>query len=92
MWVIINVLRKPSLGLPSRETKILQAENMSKVDDFEPIYFGKYRIDGKLFVFFEHTINRLSFGCVRLPLLEYYFSSFFVFSDFFSFPTPAIYF
>ena len=31
---------------------------------------------------FEHTINRLSFGYVRLSQLEYYFSSF-LFSCFF---------
>ena len=36
--------------------------------------------DGKWFVLFEHTINRLSFGYVRLPQLEYYF---FLFSYFF---------
>ena len=28
---------------------------------------------------FEHTINRLSFGYVRLPQLEYHFSSFMFF-------------
>ena len=35
-------------------------------------------IDGKWFVIFELTINRLSFGDVRLPQLEYFFF-FFVF-------------
>ena len=30
-------------------------------------------------MFFEHTINRLSFWYVRLPQPEYYFSSFFSF-------------
>ena len=35
-------------------------------------------IDDKWFVIFEHTINRLSFGYVRLPQLEYNFSSFFL--------------
>ena len=33
-------------------------------------------IDVTWFVIFEHTMNRLSFGYVRLPQLEYYFSSF----------------
>ena len=31
-------------------------------------------IDEKWFVIFEHTINHLSFGYVRFPQLEYYFS------------------
>ena len=40
-------------------------------------------IDENGFVTFEHTINCLFFGYVRLPQLEYYFSSFFLFSYFF---------
>ena len=36
-------------------------------------------IDEKWFVIFKHTINWLSFGYVRLPQLEYYFSYFFFF-------------
>ena len=42
MWLIINDLRKLSLGAPGRATKMLQAENEQKVDDLEPIYLGKY--------------------------------------------------
>ena len=30
-------------GGPSHVTKILQAENGQRVDDFEAIYLGKYR-------------------------------------------------
>ena len=43
MFVIINGLYKPSLGAPSDVTKMLLAENGQKVDNFEPIYLGKYR-------------------------------------------------
>ena len=42
-------------------------------------------IDEKWFVSFEYTINCLSLGYVRLPQLEYYFSSFFSFLLFFFF-------
>ena len=49
-------------GAPGHVTKIFHAENGQKVDKFEPIYFD---IDEKWFAVFEHTINRLSFGCVR---------------------------
>ena len=68
MWVRMNALCKPSLGAPSHVTKILQAKNGQKVDEFELIYLGNYTdIDEKWFVVFEHTNNRLSFGYVRLP-------------------------
>ena len=40
---------------------------------------------------FRHTSNRLSFGYVRLPQPEYYFSSFSSYFFFF-FSSPAIYF
>ena len=43
MWVIISGSCKPSLRAPGHMTKLLQAENMLKVCDFEPIYIGKYR-------------------------------------------------
>ena len=53
-------------------------------------------IDEKWFVIFEHTINCFSFGYVRLPQLEYYFSSFFFLFSYFFFlfyySSPAIYF
>ena len=38
----MNALRKLSLGTPGHVTKILQAENGQKVDDFEPIYLHNY--------------------------------------------------
>ena len=47
MWVLMNALCKPSLGAPSYETKISQAENGQKVNDFEPTKLGKYRFVGK---------------------------------------------
>ena len=76
MWVITNGLRKPSLGAPGYLTKMLQAKNREKVGDLEPIYLGNTTFDRKLFVAFEHTINRLCFGYVCLSQLEYHFSSF----------------
>ena len=39
----MSALCKPSLGAPSHVTKMLQAENELKVDEFEPIYLGNYR-------------------------------------------------
>ena len=36
-------LGKPSLGTPGHVNKMLHAENGQKVDDFEPIYLGKYQ-------------------------------------------------
>ena len=42
MWVLMNGLCKPSLKATGRVTKILQAENGQKVDDFKSIYRGKY--------------------------------------------------
>ena len=35
MWVLINGLCKPSLDVPGHVTKILQAKNEQKVDNFE---------------------------------------------------------
>ena len=66
----------------------------AKVDEFEPIYSISVitDIDQKWFVIFEHTINHLSFGYIRLPQLENYFSCFAFFPYFFSFPSPTIYF
>ena len=87
MWVLINFLCKSSLGAPDYVTKILQAKNGQKVDDFEPMYIHISvitDIDEKWFVIFEHTINCLFVGYVRLPQLEYFFFFFFFFT-FFSF-------
>ena len=43
MWVLMNVLCKPSFKAPSHVTKILQAKNGRKVEEFEPIYLGNYQ-------------------------------------------------
>ena len=43
MWVIIKGLCKPSLGAPGHVTKMLQAENEQKMDEFKQIYRDKYR-------------------------------------------------
>ena len=37
MWVLINALCKPSLGVPGQVAKILQAKNWLEVNEFEPI-------------------------------------------------------
>ena len=59
---------RAEFGAPDHGTKILQAENGQKVDKFEPIYILVIiDIDEKWFVIFEHTINHLSFGYIRLP-------------------------
>ena len=47
MWVVIIALCKLSLGATGHATKILQAENIRKVDEFEPIYLGIASIDEK---------------------------------------------
>ena len=81
MWVLMIGLRKPSLGAPGYVTKMLQVENWQKV--LNRYISVNINIDGKWFGIFEHTINHLSFGYVRLPQPEYYFSRFFLFSYFF---------
>ena len=59
---------RAEFGAPGHGTKILQAENGHKVDEFEPIYILVIiDIDEKWFVIFDHTISHLSFGCIRLP-------------------------
>ena len=40
MWMLMIAFWKSSLGVPIYVTKILQAENGQKVDEFEPIYLG----------------------------------------------------
>ena len=52
MWVLMNALSKPNLGAPGYVTRILQAENGRKVDEFEAIYLGNYQIDEKWVVSF----------------------------------------
>ena len=79
-------------GVPGHVTKMLQAENGLKMDDFKQYISVNTDFDGKWFVLFEHTINCLSFGNVRLLQPEYYFSFlsfYFILFSFFS--SPAIY-
>ena len=76
MWVLINGLCKPSLEMPGQNATgrkwakkwTILKRNISVTANFDGIWF----------VFFEHTINCLSFGYVRLPQPKYYFSSFFL--------------
>ena len=65
MWVLMNALHKTSLRTLGPVTNILKVKNGQKLDEFEPIYVGNYRYWCKLLVFFEHTINHLSFGYAR---------------------------
>ena len=46
-------------GRPGRVTKILQAENGQKVDEFEPIYLGNYRYWWKMFCGVVGTSRKL---------------------------------
>ena len=85
MWVLINVLRKPSLGAPSYVNKILRPKMGKKLTGLNQYISVITDIDEKLFVHFEHTISQLSFGYVRLPQLEYFFLVLFFFLTFFLF-------
>ena len=40
--MFINALCRPSLGAPGYVTKVLQAENGQKADEFEHTYLGNY--------------------------------------------------
>ena len=73
-------------GPPSHVTKILQAENGKKLTNLNRYISVITGIDQKRFAIFEHTINHLFSGYVRLPQLEYYlFFVLHLFSYFFSF-------
>ena len=77
----MNALHKPSLQAFGPVTNILKVENGQKLDEFEPVYVGNYRYWCKLFVIFEHTINRLSFGYARFAstwILFFLFCFFFL--------------
>ena len=67
-------------------TKILQARNKQKLNEFEPtVYISVITdINKKWFVIFELTINHLSFGYGRLLQLEYHLFCFLFFFNFFS--------
>ena len=58
----------------------LQAENGQKLTNMNQYILIIANINKKWFVIFEHTINHLSFGYVRLPQPEYYFFFLFLFS------------
>ena len=62
-----------SLGAPGHVTKLLQDKKLTNLNQYILVITD---IDEKCFVVFEHTINHLSFGYVRLFQLEYYFSCF----------------
>ena len=82
MWVHMNGLCTPSLGALCHIAKILLGKKLN----FNQNILEITNIDEKWFKIFEPTINHLSFGYVRLPQLEYYFSclvSFFLLFFFF---------
>ena len=76
MWVLMNALCKPSLGAIGHVTKILQTKKLTILNPYISVIID---IDEKWLVILEHTINHLSFGYVRLPQAEYYFSCFCIF-------------
>ena len=67
MWELINALYKPGLRACGHVTIILLAGNGQKVDELNRCISVITDIHEKWFVVFEHTINHLSFGYVRLP-------------------------
>ena len=73
MWVLIQALRKLSLGAPGPVTKISRAKKGQKWMILNQYISGNTNTDEKWFVIFEHTINRLSFAYVRLHQPEYFF-------------------
>ena len=89
MWVLMNALRKPSLGAPGHGPKFYRPKMGNKLTNLNRYISVITDIGEKWFVVFEHTINHLSFGYACLPQFEYYF---FVLFLFFSFSFHAIYF
>ena len=91
MWIVgayVSLMQTKFEGARSQD-QTFTAENGQKVNESEPIYLGNYRYWWKMV--FERTINHISFGYVRLPQLETYFSCFASFFPFFfSFPSAAI--
>ena len=67
----------------------LQAENGQKLTNLNQYILTITNINKKLFAIFEHTINHLSFGYVRLSQFEYYFSCFFFYYLFIYFFFPC---
>ena len=91
MWVLTNASCKPSLGAPRHVSKFYRpkmGKNWTILNRYISVITN---IDEKWLVIFQHTINCLSLGYVRLPQLEYFFFfSYFFF--FFSYSSSAIYF
>ena len=78
MWVIINGSSKPSLGVTWSRDQNVAGRKWAESEQFWTDISRKMLILIKWFELFEHPINRLSFGYVRLPQLVYYFSCFFL--------------
>ena len=85
MWVTTIGLCKPSLGAPIYVTKVLQAKNGQKVENFEPIYLDKYRFWWKMICGFWANYQLPFFwSCSFTPtrILLFFFLSFFTLSSF----------
>ena len=84
MCVLINALRKPSLGALGYKTKILQVKSGQKVDDFEPIYLGNYHYWWKMVCdFWAHCLLAFFWLCSFTPTWMLFFFFFFFFLTFF---------
>ena len=98
MRVIISGSCKPSLGplgTPGYVTKMLQAKNGQKVNNFEPIYLNKHRLWWKrICVFWAHYQPPFFWLCSLTPtwIQFFFFFVFFLTFFFYSFSSPAIYF
>ena len=81
MWVLMNALCKPSLGVRDHATKILQAENVQKVNEFEPIYLDNYRYWCKMICDFLSTLSTtfllVMFVYPNLKTIFFYFFFYF---------------
>ena len=73
MWVLMNALRKPSLGAYGHVTKILPAKNGHKLTNLNRYISVITNIDKKRFVTFERTINLFFWLCSFTPTWMLFF-------------------
>ena len=87
MWMLINALCKPSSGAPGSVTKMLHTKKGQKLDNFEPVYLGKYRFWRKMISdFWTHYQPPFFWLCLFTPtwMLLFFFFFFLLFFFFFS--------
>ena len=70
------VMQRDIWGSRSRDQNFASPKVGKKLKNLNQYISAVINIDEKRFMIFEHTINHLSFGYVRLSQLEYYFSCF----------------